>query len=158
MKEEADGLEARFEGGPTVAGKGVVGEEAGQAFQHCLDVPADRRQILIDYTVRCNLSIPVQMEAVAASSPRHSDVGQQHSHHLHHHVGFDGKVPNRFLQFLRQEQYDDLLCTGSTEGVSGTGRFDERKVLIDDCLVVFPPATSFFRSDMLLTPVQSDPK
>lgn len=101
VKEEADGLEARFEGGPTVAGKGVVGEEAGQAFQHCLDVLADRRQILIDYTVRCNLSIPVQMEAVAASSPRHSDVGQHHSHHLHHRVGFDGIVPNRFPKFLR---------------------------------------------------------
>ena len=64
VKEEADGLEARFEGGPTVAGKGVVGEEAGQAFQHCLDVPADRRQILIDYTIRCNLSIPEETEGL----------------------------------------------------------------------------------------------
>ena len=72
VKEEADGLEVHFEGGPTVAGEGVVREEGRQSFQHCLDVPADRREILIDYTIRCNLRIPVQMEAGAASSPHHS--------------------------------------------------------------------------------------
>ena len=63
-----------------------------------------------------------------------------------------------FLSSGRGTARRGIFGTGSTEGVSGTGRFDERKVLIDDYLVVFPPATSFFRSDLLLTPVQSVPK